>query len=1189
MYLKRVEIQGFKSFADPVTIDFKDGITCIIGPNGSGKSNISDAMRWVLGEQSAKTLRGGKMEEVIFAGTASRRQKGMAEVAIVFDNSTGILPIEYNEVSIMRRLFRSGESEYSINGNQCRLRDIRELIMDTGIGVDGYSFIGQGRVEKIESDKDARREVFEEAAGIIKYKSQKAEAGRKLDAAHNNLDRMNDIIIDIESRIGGLQTESEKAKEHAVLSEKHRAFEINITLKNIETFQEKNRELQAQFAQSGDALDKARAEKSAVDAKLSVLRRKNEEMETAGVAIREAIAENVNRTLATQNRALLSEERRRSIEKDKQRLETESETLRARIEAEEVRAQEIFAVKSGSDAKLAALTKELEDKMQVHADRSASVTAVLSAIEEGRNVVFELSRERAQKEAELTGNLDLMGSFDLTKTRIEDEIALAETEAAAAAAQIETASDAKRVTAEKLAAATEKETTLRGEYEKITADTSEERAAIERIGLQKEQLSSRKKTIEEMENNYEGYNSGIRQVMKAGIPGIEGVVTELIDVPKGYESAIETALGATLQNLICKDDEAAKKAIRWLKENKAGRLTFLPVSSIRPNLLPDAKEIEQHKGFDAYALDRVGFDEKYRNIFEYLLGRVVIADNLNNAVLMSRVNREGYRIVTLDGDIINPAGALTGGAYRNKSANLLERRSEIAALAENIARLEKEKEKRLDLLEDLAVRGSTCTAALQIASKEIRESESLLAQISGELKTHEYRRDEITERIEKRRRELSNIAEDKDRSLGMNDGLRLDIERIGNEILRREAQAETDAARYEAEKQKSAAAGEAVTEVRLAAATATAEKANNDEKANEVAALIQNLKTELESKSKELTAVLTEENPARANADPQETVRQLEEEKAEFEVELEKITSDRQETRRQIEESELRQSDLAAAIDRQVASKNAMEVEIGRQETRIAGWKDKLFDDFDLSYVHALEFREEGFVMSSAIRDNRAIKERLFEIGEVNPGSIKEYEETSERYNFLTAQRDDILKSMEDYQKIVTDMDRISKAKFKDTFNAVVKNFDETFRLLFGGGKGELQLEDENDPLETEIIINVQIPGKANLASIDSYSGGERTMIAIALMFAILKAKPAPFCILDEVDAPLDETNIHRFADYVMGFRETQFALVTHQRSTMEYADALFGVTMQEQGVTTILSLMLGEKETAEFADKLEN
>jgi len=1187
VYLKRVEIQGFKSFADPVTIEFKEGVTCIVGPNGSGKSNISDAMRWALGEQSVKTLRGDKMDEIIFAGTDNRRSKGMAEVTLVLDNSDRVLDIDYAEVALKRRLFRSGESEYYINDNQCRLRDIRELIMDTGIGVDGYSFIGQGRVEKIVSDKpESRREVFEEAAGVIKYKKRRAEAERKLESAGANLDRLGDLIDDIESRIDGLQEESEKAKEHRVLSKRYRELEINITLKNIENLQAKNKELAVQFEEAGERLETLRGEKTEADVKLGALRARDTELEHRATELREKIAVNQTRSMSIAGAAALTEERLKSLEKDRVRLGEEIRQLSERILERETALNDFESKHAGFTETLDRIAPELAGLLAEAASKDTAYSDKSLRIDELKAELFELSRERSAKESELASGEGLVASFDETESAIEEELKLGSSEretlserAASLSSEADTKADEVKTLEEETAA-------MREKYEKNEEALADSRLRLEAIRLETEKKASRQKTIEEMESNYEGYASGVRALMQEKRSGVLGVITELVKAEQGFETAVETALGPATQNIVTENENDAKKAIEYLKTNKAGRLTFLPVNALRPNVFARESGIETMKGFAGYAIDRIIYDKKFEEVFSYLLGRTIIAETLDDAIAISSKSGTGWRIVTKEGEVISPAGALTGGAYRNKTANLLERRSEIDILKKEIEALaEKEKGTR-ETTESLIRENEDLMVRLREKDSARRNGETELIRAQEERKSADYMLAELDKRLEKRRGELAGIAKDRDNSGDLISGLRDEIRDYTEKIKEVSDAVEKEIMGLAPAKEESESAQAAATELRLKAAEAGRDKENSDQRLksmisdlDEMRGRLEGLKTERDA-AEGITPDLSDEEAAGE-------LSALTDAKGALESELEIVLSERRDVQTQIEEKELSFDRSLERIEGQISSRNGMEVELGRQETRLATWKEKLFDEFELSYVHALEFRKKDFVMSTGVKENREIKERLKEIGDVNPGSIKEYEETSERYSFLTVQRDDVVASMKDFQDIVRDMDKISRERFRETFERVSDIFSETFTLLFGGGKGEIILEDESDPLECGIDIKIRPPGKNLLASIDSYSGGEKSMIAIALLFSILKAKPTPFCILDEIDAALDDTNIHRFANYVTGFGGTQFALVTHQRATMEYADALFGVTMQEQGVTTVLSLLLGDKETEAFAETL--
>ena len=1187
MYLKRVEIQGFKSFADPVTIEFKEGVTCIVGPNGSGKSNISDAMRWALGEQSVKALRGDKMDEIIFAGTDTRRAKGMAEVTLVLDNRDRVLDIDYTEVALKRRLFRSGESEYYINDNQCRLRDIRELIMDTGIGVDGYSFIGQGRVERIVSEKpESRREVFEEAAGVIKYKKRRAEAERKLESAGSNLDRLGDLIFDIESRIDGLLDESEKAKEHQILSKRYRELEINITLKNIESLQAKNRDLAAQFEEAGERLEELRGERSEADVKLGALRARDADLELSATELREKIAVNGTRAMSIAGAAALTEERLKSLEKDRARLDEEIRQQTERVAERESALKEFEKRHEGFAETLDRLAPELASLLAEAAQKGTAFTDMSLRADELKAEIFELSRERAAKEAELASGEALISSFDETEAAIREELTQGEQERERLRERTAARANEAGEREDEVKALEKENAGLRETYDGNEKALADSRLRLETIRLETERKTARQKTIEEMESNYEGYAAGVRALMQEKRSGVIGVVTELVKAETGFETAVETALGPATQNIVTETEGDAKKAIEFLKANRAGRLTFLPAGAIRANAFAREPAIENMNGFAGYAIDRVAYDKKYSEVFSYLLGRTVIAETLDDAIAISAKNRTGWRIVTKEGEIISPAGALTGGAYRNKTANLLERRNEIDTLKGEIKALgERERETR-GAAEALSAENEGLIALIREKDAAHRSGEAELIRAREERKSAEYMLAELDKRLEKRRNELGGIAEDRENSGEMLASLRGDIGRLTERIALVSEAVEKELSGLAPAKEESETAQTAATELRLKAAEAGRDKENMDQR---LKAMRDDLREMLERLAglKSDRAAADDFSPELTDDETAAELSALNKAKSELEGELEALLSERREVRAKIEDKEYSFSRSLDKIEAMGSSRTGMEVELGRQETRIATWKEKLFDEFELSYVHALEMKKENFVMSTAVRENREIKDRLKEIGEVNPGSIREYEETSERYSFLTVQRDDVVESMKDFQDIVRDMDKISKEKFKETFERVSEIFDETFTLLFGGGKGQIMLEDESDPLECGIDIKIRPPGKKVLASIDSYSGGEKSMIAIALLFSILKAKPTPFCILDEIDAALDDTNIHRFANYVTGFGGTQFALVTHQRATMEYADALFGVTMQEQGVTTVLSLLLGEKETEAFAETL--
>jgi chromosome segregation protein len=1173
-----------------VTIEFQEGITCIVGPNGSGKSNISDAIRWVLGEQSPKTLRGGKMEEVIFAGTATRKAKGMAEVTLVINNGAGLLPIDYAEVAIRRRMYRSGESEYAINGTRCRLRDVRDLIMDTGIGVDGYSVIGQGEISQIVGSKqENRRELFEEAAGITKYRARKEESERKLEAGLANLERVNDIVEELESRIEGLREDSEKAKEYIALRDRYKELEINITLKNIENIRLKNEYVKDEIMELSARIEDIRGEKAAIDAETAESRSLGEALEAEESAIRDRILSNANETNEIKSKIRLNEERKQTLARDKSRLAEEIEAVAAKTEKEADNRKALAAGAADAEAKLAGLREELETAVARASEKAASQARASAEADEHKSGIFESHRLRAAKESEIAGIKNLNETLAQRKEQIEAE----QTRADQSAAETETALGAAR---KRLAEAADGTAALRetraAAEEKLAAISAQEDALLasgRTADLRREQLSARKKTIEEMESNYEGYNSGVRSVMKSGVKGLRGVAAELLRVPAGLETAVETALGAAMQNIVCDDDESAKAAILYLKQNKAGRLTFLPIRSMRPPSEKRDARIANAAGCIGYAADLVGFDAVFAPVFEYLLGRVIVIDTLENAVRISKESRGGLRFVTTEGEVINAAGAMTGGAFRNKTANLLERRAEIGRLAKALTALDAEKAETEKALADLRAEKTTGAEALRRTENALREKEIERLNLENELGNLEARREELSERRRVWTAELRGIEAEMTRSSGVTDAMQAEAEALRTAAAEAERLAEAASALCEEEKALLDAANEELTRVRLAALAAESEKNNSDAIARRIDESLAELARDRASRQAALDAALAQEAElSLGDSGLEARAAEKESEKIELETELAQTRAKRAEALRLADELAGRKTALDAALEKAQGGKYEAEIRQAGNEARLESMKDKLWEEFEISYVQAVEFKKSDFAMAAAVKESREIKNRMKELGEVNVGAIREYETVGERHAFLTEQRGDLLQAADDLRKTIEVMDRTIKDSFKANFDKVAENFSDAFNLLFGGGKGELRLEDESNPLECDIEINAQPPGK-RLQNMNLLSGGEKTMTAIALMFSILKARPTPFCILDEVEAALDDNNIRRFAEYLANFKETQFALVTHQKATMEYADALYGVTMPERGVSKVLSLRLGDAETERFAEKLGN
>ena len=1179
MFFKRIEMHGFKSFAEPVTIEFDKGITCVVGPNGSGKSNISDAIRWVLGEQSPKMLRGSRMDDVIFAGTASRKSRGMAEVTLVLDNSTGSLPIEYSEVAITRRMYRSGESEYAINNNPCRMKDIRELIMDTGIGVDGYSLIGQGKISEIISNKtESIREIFEETAGIVSYRSKKAEAERKLASAAGNMERVTDIISEIESRIGGLKEDSEKATEYLKLRERYENLEVNITVRNIEDIEEKTNALKTELEETSKELEAFAKDKEKQDVQLREHREKirtlDEEYQNTELQLRSE----TEKAGALLNEKNVSLERLNSMEKDSERLKGEIEDIEKRLREEEENYKNLQNKKEEIDKKYQELFENLNKEMESHGHSLGKRDAVAESIENKKNELFELSNRKSGWTAEKASLENLSANLD--KSREELLASGKEGEG-----KIDAAKEQLSKFVEKEDSIKSKLGNLRKDYDSLLEEKKKETEIKEealRLSAASElelgKVAARKRTIEEMESNYDGYNSGVRFVMRAGLKGIHGVVADLIDVPKGYETALETALGAAMQNVVCSDDKTAKTAINLLKDKKAGRITFLPVESVNSRGILKDRDVENAAGFAGYAAESVKFDEKYRTIMEYLLGSVVIIDNMDNAVRVSKSGKRGLRYVTLDGEVINASGAVTGGRYKNKSANIFERKSEIADLEKIAEDLEKKilegrtaEEEAEKHLRKIAEKTAICEKEIRNAeiglmdtSAQKTVAEKTIADLEKESIVWEDSLKDIQgekEKLEEQIADLTERIEEADREIALNQ----------EEILK-----DTEALENMAEDIKAAA--EQLTNARIELNSWEREKENTDHLISISQQSAEAYKDDISSK--EIMVKQTFE----AMKGLKELIEEREEEikilQASKEEKNKKLLSLSEEKKNSMTlTGEL--SDAGEELERKIRGlqdrKYEADVKAARFDGQLENLKNKLWEDFEISYAQALSMKDEDFVMSSAVKENRQIKNRIKELGDVNVGAIKEYEQVSERYTFLCEQRDDIQRSADELNTIISDTDKVIKKRFKESFDQVTDNFEKIFSEFFSGGHAKISLDNEEDPLNANIEITAQPPGK-QLKNINLLSGGEKTMTAIALMFAVLRTKPTPCCILDEVEAALDDHNIHVFANYLKKFDNIQFTLITHQKTTMEHADVMYGVTMPERGVSKVYSLRMSDE-----------
>ncbi len=1172
-------MQGFKSFADPVNIELNDGVTCIIGPNGSGKSNISDALRWVLGEQSSRQLRGAKMQDVIFAGTATRKPKGMAEVTLVIDNTAGILPLEYNEVAVTRRMYRSGESEYLINGNQCRLRDIRELFMDTGIGVEGYSIIGQGKIADIVSTKpENRRQIFEEAAGVVLYKTRKTEAENKLKAATVDLDRVRDIIAEIEGRIDGLKEDSEKATEYLELRDRYKKLGINIILHNLEKLECDVKSGKEELETLKKTIEETSTGLTETDEKLEQARLEEAELNEKYAETNQKLLTTIDELGVITSGGRINHERLLNIEKELERINDDLKTAAEKLVEEKEELARLEEGEKSVNAEMEQVKKELDDAVLLFNDHTGRNSALNIEIEKLKDQMMSLSNKNVERNAEINTLSSYKTTLEDRKVSLSDDYEGRDRTEADNRARLSDLTENLKTKEDELESSKARLDEVSNNILSATETIEKISAEIDELSHKLSKAAARRSTIEEMEANYEGYNNTVRMLMQRNQSGIIGTVSDIIEVPSEYVTAVETALGGALQHIVCEDDNSAKSAINWLKSSKSGRATFLPVASVRADRLGLDSSVKSAKGFIGIASEMVDTKNKYREIVDYLLCRVIIADNMDDAISISKKNVGGYRIVTLEGEVINAFGAITGGKFSNKTANLLDRKQEIGTLKAQIDDYDKKtkelisqkesEEKTRDSLRDerteLRTKISSAEIEYNVLKSDIEHAESMVKADEGA--------------AERYKSEIETIDSDLERADKLIDKYKAEIDAAEKEI----AEIEQSADKLMAEAETMAPLIEEDNEKIVALKIKIGENETRVLSGNEIIERVRDSITDLETSIEENTTEhedLTRQKELLTNtgAESGDKENSLREAKEALEAEIESLAASLDANKTNSDMLMHEQKESRNKLENIKEESYRLEVKTARNETLSETQKEKLWDEFEVSYAEALDMRDDDFGITAGNRESREIRLRLAELGDVNVGSIEEYKAVSKRYEFMTTQEADITKAMDELNEIIRNMDKTIKTKFKENFDKVVVNFEESFKELFGGGYAELRLEDETKPLESGIEITAQPPGK-KLKNINLLSGGEKTLTAIALMFAVLKAKPTPFVILDEVEAALDEVNIERFSDYLKNFGNIQFALITHQKATMEHADVLYGVTMPEQGISRMLSLKLGDE-----------
>ncbi|MDN5352341.1 MAG: chromosome segregation protein [Clostridiales bacterium] len=1175
MYLKRIEMRGFKSFADKTVVEFQEGVTCVVGPNGSGKSNITDAVRWVLGEQRPKTLRGSKMEDVIFNGTKQRKSLGLAEVTLVFDNTAHFFPLEYEEIAVTRRVHRSGEGEYWINQMPCRLKDIRELFMDTGIGREGYSIIGQGRIDEILSqNKDERRMIFEEAAGIVKFKSRKSETERKLKATGENLDRILDILSEIEVRIEPLRAESEKAKRYLSLSESIR----NIELKEFST---RYQQCESATAEVKTETDSHRREIEILEGKLRDYRAQYDADESALYALKQSLHN-------------MEDELHEATNKES-RMQGERQVLQEKIDNAELNIQRLLEESEEMDQSIKALESALEafDEEYMNVSRNHENMKLESeAIQLKYTAAGErIASMRAGQASDRSEAIQLLNAIEVKKNdreRTQQYLISLDEKIQAVRSDSEKQKSAILDNDNEAGEMESAHTVLSEEQEALAHEKSELQARRKlyreqdvelelKIDQSKQEVSKVKTEcdlLKQMEQDFSGYDQGVKAVLKhlGNTPGFHGVLASLIEVPKAYEVAIEVALGRAIQNIVCEKISDAKVGIDYLRKNNIGRVTFLPLENFDRSGEMEGAFLNE-AGVIGLASRLVTCDDAYSNIVKHLLGRTLIVDRFETAARLIQDKKFPVRVITLKGDVLIPGGAITGGSYKSRMSNVLGRKRRISDLETETVNL------RASLDKMIAERATLMEIIQENEQKrtdlEARESELNLEKVRLEnaLENLKQWRNANLERQEKLASDYEALLQEKQLSEEALMALSAEIdsaqERV--DVLER-GQSVAKESLDAAEREMNALSDAAMSlKIELASLEQTMAFKQRERKRTESDLKSAREKYELRLEQSETFA--KQRNIFKENLDALTfEIESLSGEKGEMHTAIQeknRLEKDGESALKVLGEGI---SELMRGLDGHKEAMHRIDVKSARLEAEKEAVVSELWERYDMSIGQAMLVEAiEHFSKS----DIRAMKQELKDMGPVNVKAPEEYAAVSERYTFMNSQREDLAQAADQLKKVILDLEKQMTRQFKHYFETISKNFEETFKVLFGGGVSELILADEDDVLNCDIDIIAQPPGK-KLQSINLLSGGEKALTAIALLFAILNTKPSPFCILDEIEAALDDVNVQRFASFIKNHADrSQFVIITHRKGTMEVAEALYGVTMEEYGISKILSVKL--------------
>ena len=1181
MFLKYLEIQGFKSFPDKVKIEFNKGITGIVGPNGSGKSNISDAIRWVMGEQSIKSLRGGKMEDVIFGGTQERDPVGFAEVSICFDNSEKLFNVEYNEVVVTRRFFRSGEGEYYINKTSCRLKDIHELFMDTGMGRDGYSVIGQGKIDELITSKpEDRRVIFEEASGISKYRYRKHESEKKIEQTQENLTRLLDIISELEVRLEPLKQESEKAKEYLKFKEDLKGNEINLSINLMDKIKANLQKMKENIENINKEIQDTHSKITEIDVKTENTRNENKQKELQQEKLNETLYSVKNEISGFENdiNVLLN-----SLEYNTdnvQRIKAEVEELNTKI-AENSKDAEIIE-KSKADVLdvITELNKKLDSLNEAFSKADKDVEETNTEIDECNNKILEYYRVLAEKNAELAAAKKEVETLKVRQVTVDEDIEISKED-------IESVEKKKNQLLEEMNV--QKESTEKAKKDFLEKDAirreteTKKKELLDKINELSGKLTSaidKKKMLDEMEKDMEGYNYSVKSVINAGLPGVKihGVVAKVIELDTKYATAIDAVLGNVLQNIITETEQDAKTAIEYLKKIKGGRATFLPVSEVKGRLL-DETEFKAENGYISLASAVVKCKQQYQGIVNEILGRTLLFEDTDSAIKFSRKVKYKFKIVTLDGTVINAGGAITGGNL-GKAGSFLSRTAQIKELVLTIDKSKAELIELKDLYEKV-------TAENELLNEECDKLNFAVQQMNNELFKSEYNLDHYNNTINRFNEELqelinekNNIAETIKNKQNLEKEASVIQDNINNEIENLQIRIKKIQDENNISLSKSKEINTEITKLKVDISEAESDKSLLEQKLEYIHSNIARFEEESRNKKAEISTNSLKDSDIN---DKIESINKKIEEKKKEIINLESLISEvrieRETNEKYLLDYAEETKDCNEKLILLAQEQTRVEEKIIRQEAEFGSINSRLWDEYELTYVTAQEYRKEIENLNELQKYVTSVKNKIRALGNVNVNSIEEYTQVNERYEFLTKQRDDLESAKKSLNNIIKEMETLMIKQFTEQLEIINNTFTRVFKELFNGGHAELILVDEENILTSGVDIIAQPPGK-KLQNMSLFSGGEKAIIAIALLFSLLEVRPSPLCVLDEIEAALDDVNVYRFANYLRKISDrSQIAIITHRRGTMEEADVLYGVTMPEKGVSKLLKLDINDVE----------